>query len=471
MVFNFKFLGHNSLKEGNLKQSNSCFTNILVFILSDIILLLGMWIFSFFSEGIINSVVNIIPLCLAIIFAIKKTKIEFALKSKITLITIIFLSVIVLLNIWLCSEVQFRDYLLGKSANLSDHPEHSLMFKEMEIIATRLKEGLSLSQATKGLRLNQYYNIFVYSSMMFLMGGVNPTNMCIWSAFHTAMCPVFLVLMSERYGISDSKHLKLIYVVTLIQPLFLSFSTYNKVIIGELLLMIAMYIYICTYNNPIRNLLCLPIYGYLMWTVRLQYLLIAAFLFVVCLIHNKLSKKIIIPFIAAILIGGIFLFRSGLVQLYEDLNINYYTEGHDLSLASIPARIIRSVLPYFPLSNIFTDRYWSFNIFCIFQEIMNITLWGLVLFNNWKINVPHIKLTFANPMILAAIALLLGGTFSELHTTYLSVGTMLLTTACDDVKVDKVFGVYLGVLITVVFLTIVYVLLGLTGSGIASVSF
>lgn len=471
MVINFKFLGHSTLIDGRLKQRNSCFTNIIIFILSDIILLLGMWLFSFVSNGIFNSVINIIPLCLAITFAIKKSKIEIILKSKITLVTIIFLSIVVLLNIWLCSEVQFRDYLLGKSANLSDHLEHSLMFKEMEIIATRLKAGLSLSQATKGLRLNQYYNIFVYSSMMFLMGGVNPTNMCIWNAFHTAMCPIFLVLMSDRYEISDTKHLKLIYFVTMIQPLFLSFSTYNKVIIGELLLMIAMYIYICTYNNPISNLLCFPIYGYLMWTVRLQYLLIAAGLFIVCLIHNKLSKKIIIPFVAAVLVGTFFILQSGVLQLYEELNINYYTEGHDLSLASIPARIIRSILPYFPLSNIFGDRYWSFNVFCILQEIMNITLWGLVLFNNWKINLPHMKQTFSNPMILAAIALLLGGTLSELHTTYLSVGTMLLTTACVDVKGDKVLGVYLGVLISVVFLTIVYVLLGLTGSGIASVSF
>lgn len=460
--------------ENEMTFSNSCPKNILMAILGVVILLTGMWITSTFSEGVTNSIINIIALDIAITFVIKNTRIENLLGIRVTFVSVLIISFVVLLNIWLGASVVYKDFLHGISSSLSEHYEHSLMYTEMSTIATRLRSGMSLSQATFGLPLYQYYNIFVYSTVMFLTGGINVTNMCIWGGIHTFLCAIFVVLMFDKYGITDKSHLRVSYFVALLQPLFLSVNTYNKVIIGEALVMIALYIFMTTYERPTLNLACLPLYGYLLWTVRLQYLIIAGLLFVLCLSHNKFSKKIIIPISITFIALAIFISKSSFVQLLGNLNFGRYSgeSGYDLSLSSIPARIIRSFLPYFPLTNIADDRYWYFNIFCILQEIMNITLWGLVFISHGKINISHAKSAVSNPFIITAFALLLGGTFSEMHTTYLSVGTMLLPAAFDDnVSGNKVAVTFIVVLLSVVLLSFIYVALGLSGSGVAGVTF
>lgn len=456
---------------GNVKGSiNSCPRNILISVVGVLILLLGMGITSIFTEGVINSVVNIVVLYVAILFVIKSTRIENLLDCEVVFFTLAFVTVFVLFNIWLGDTVIYKDYLYGHSSDLSGHYEHSLMFSEMSTIATRLKSGMTLNEATSGLPLNQYYNIFVYSSMMFLAGGINATNMCIWNAFHMLLCPIFMILILDKYGIEKSRHLRSAYYISLLQPLFLSFSMYNKVIIGEALVIMALYIFISTYNNPQTNLICLPIYGYLFWTVRLQYIFVAGFLFVLCLVHNRTSKRVTIPAFAAIFVIALFSLR-GFSHLYYDLNVGHYHEGHDLSLASFPARLVRSALPYFPLSNIFNDQYWYFNMFCVPQEIMNLTLWGLVYASHGKLNLAYARKTLRNPLVVAAILLLLGGTLSEMHTTYVSVGTVLLTSSLGNVSMRKFAAVFAMVFMAAVLLTCVYNVLGLAGTGIAGVDF
>lgn len=449
---------------------NSCPRNIGVALLGIVILLFGMWITSLFLDDTINTIINIIVVNLAIVFVIKNTYIEKILGKNITFITVLIYTFITLFNIWLGLTFIYKNFFAGTSIALSNHYEHSLMYSEMSIIASRLSSGMTLDQATYGLPLYQYYNIFVYSSIMFLIGGINVTNMCIWGTMHTALCPIFVVLLLDRYHIKDKKQLRIAYFVTIFQPLFLSVNTYNKVIIGETLIIMAMYIYISTYDKPLKNLMCLPIYGYLFWTVRLQYFFIAGFLFIICLIHNKVDKKIIIPIVFFITVATIFISQNNFIKLMEDLNVSLYIKDKDLSLWLVPARLIRSMLPYFPLTNVFNDQYWYFNIFCIFQEIMNITLWGFIFIKSRIVNIMYIRNNFKNPLVLCALVLFLFGTFSELHTTYLSVGTMLLLGACEGISGQRIIGIYFYILISVILISVIYAVLGLSGSGLSGIN-
>lgn len=449
---------------------NSCPKNIFRVILGIVILLAGMFMSSYISEGITNTVVNIVPLFVAMAFVIKATKIE-KICGNLLVGTGILMLVIVLFNLWLSSEYIFNNFISGYSTDLSDHAEHSLMYFEMSTIATRLKLGMTLQQATFGLPLYQYYNIFVYCSLMFLAGGINATNMCIWGAMHLFLCGIFVVLMLEKYGIKDKKRLRVAYFLSLLQPLFMSVNTYNKVLIGEAIILMAMYIYITNYNNPKRNLFALPIYGYLLWTVRLQYVAIAVFLFGVCLIHNRTSKKFIIPTFLGFVAVGVVLLAGVLGQSYTHLNFEYYLKGHEFSVASIPARFIRSFLPYFPITNLGKDPFWHFNLFAVFQEGMNIMLWGMIFTRRGKIIPKKFKSNFQNPFVLAALAFLLGGTLSELHTTYLSVGTMLLIGAIEDTNKYRFMMVYFAIMAVILSSSIMYGMLGFTGAGVAGVSF
>ena len=466
-----KIYNEHKTDEKTVPYINSCPKNILIAVVGVVILLAGMFVTALFSEELVNSFFNIIPLCVSMAVVIKLSKIDVLCGKRMVLGTAIVIGLIVCFNIWLSSNYIFDDYLNGYGTSLSNHKEHSLMYNEMATIASRLDSGSTLGEATRGLPLYQYYNIFVYSSFMFLLGGINPTNMCIWGAYHLFLCAFFVVLILSKFGVKNQKHLSFAFYVTLFQPLLMSVSTYNKVLVGEAIIMIALYIYITNYNDPWKNVLSLPIYAYLLWTVRLQYVAIAAVLFVICLVHNKAKKKVILPIAIGLFALTLLFLNSDLGKMLNSINVGYYTEGHDLSLGSIPARIIRSFIPYFPLTNLGEDSFWYFNLFCVFQEGMNIVLWGKQLFRKNKIDLTGLKKRFSNPLFWAAIVFLLGGTLSELHTTYLSVGTPLLLSSFEvDDNIRFIFQ-YFFVMLVLLVLSLVYIALGLSGSGFAGVSF
>lgn len=457
----------NSLIYNDSQYKPGLFKPIFGILVSVLTLLVCMWFVGNFVDGLINSFVNIISLAIAATVLIKTTKIEYFLGQRVLAVSVISCVLIAFLVLIFSSTFVYNDFLSGLTNRL-DHGEHTLMYMEMEIIATRLGEGMNLEQATAGLPLNQYYYVFVYATLFFVFGGVNITNMCIFSTLHTLICAVCMALIANRYGIKDIQKTRFIYFVSLFQPLFLATHNYNKVIIGEAFIMVAMYIYTYTYHNPNLNLIAFPVYAFLMWAVRLQYLVIAVLLCFLTIFLGR--KKLNFSTVLGIaLIFAIAIFVALKVNIIEyirtELNFENYTEGATYGLSAIPMRFLRTLLPYFPFTNIFSDRYWEFNLFCIFQIVMNCTVWYFVVFD--ALQMKRMKQVFTNPIVIAGIGFILAGTFSALHTTYISVGTVLLTVEFEKVTKNRFLTVFMYILFILIILSFLYSMLGLTGTGIS----
>lgn len=455
-----------ALKNDEFKDN--MFKSIFGIAVSVGVLLCCMFLFKHVFSGTLNTLFNILSLFAASFVLFKALKLQKLLGSKIIVVTWLIMAIVVVV-MTAFSRTFLYDNVLGETINIV-HGEHDLMFNEMSIISSKLSEGKTIAEATDGLPLNQYYNIFVYSSFMFLFGGINVTNMCIWAMFHSVINTACMVLMVYAYGIRDKNHLSLVYFATILQPLMLNIHVYNKVIIGETFVILAMYIYVKTYRNTLHNILCFPAYAWLFWSMRQQYLVIAVVLCLLMFFINgsKLNFETIFEFMLVLLVF-LVLFLTTDVRGYinEDLNFDGYTQESTFSIIQMPMRIIRGFISYFPFTQIFTDDNWTFNLFCMFQVCVNITLWGYVLIN--AVKGKKLKEVFFNPMVLAAAGLFFAGAFSALHTTYVSVGTMLLTSAIKDVQIKKVLTTVAAVFAALSIISIVYAMMGLTGTGTSGI--
>lgn len=457
------------LKDLRKKSLDNPIMTLFGILLSIGVMLLFMFLLRSVGEGIKNTLANFVSLVLAVIVLANVTGLRKVIGEGVVLKAVIIALVIASVSLLFSRYFVFNRYLEGLYGHLS-HIEHDLMYNQMQIISHRLSNGYSIAQATEGLQLNQYHNIFVYCSLIFLTGGVNLTNMIVWSTLHLVICAVCMALMCYQYGITDQKRLNLVFVLSLCQPLFWMVQNYNKVVIGEAFLMVGMYIYMVSFHKPWLNMLLFPIYAWLLWTMRLQYLLIAVVLCLVCIVvSNKKASLTIALEVAVILVVVVFLFATINVGdfIQEELNVENYVDGSTFSFASLPMRLVRSFLPYFPFTNIFTDDNWAFNVFCILQIVMNLVLWYMVIMQTIKKR--RVKEVLKNPMMLASIGFFAAGLISAIHTTYLSVGTFFLLSEVEDVESDKVFLNCLFTFMIVMFVSVIYFALGLTGSGASGI--
>ncbi len=433
------------------------------------VMLLFMFLLRSIGEGIANTLANFVSLVMAVIVLANVTGLRKVVGEGVVLKVVIIALVIAGVSLVFSRYFVFHRYLEGLYGHLS-HTEHDLMYNQMQIISTRLSNGYSIAQATEDLALNQYHNIFVYCSLIFLVGGINLTNMIVWSTLHLVICAVCMALMCYQYGITDQKRLNLIFTLSLCQPLFWMVQNYNKVIVGEAFLMVGMYIYMVSFQKPLLNMALFPVYAWLLWTMRLQYLLIAVALCLWCIVvSNKKASLNIALEVAVILVVVVFLFATMNVGdfIQEELNVENYVDGASFSIASLPMRLMRSFLPYFPFTNIFTDDNWAFNVYCILQIVMNVMLWYMVIVR--AIQKRRVKEVLKNPMILASIAFFVAGLISAIHTTYVSVGTFFLLSEVEDAEGNKVFLSFLFTFMIIMFISVMYFSLGLTGSGASGV--
>lgn len=457
------------LKDLRKKSLDNPIMTLFGILLSIGVMLLFMFLLRSVGEGIKNTLANFVSLVLAVIVLANVTGLRKVVGEGVVLKAVIIALVIASVSLLFSRYFVFNRYLEGLYGHLS-HIEHDLMYNQMQIISNRLSSGYSIAQATEGLQLNQYHNIFVYCSLIFVTGGVNLTNMIVWSTLHLVICAVCMVLMCYHYGITDRSRLNLILTLAFSQPLFWTVHNYNKVIVGEAFLMVGMYIYMVSFRKPWLNMLLFPIYAWLLWTMRLQYLLVAIVLCLWCIISsNKKASLTVAAEVAAVLAIAVFILSTMDIGtfLQDDLNVEDYTAGSNYSLTAIPMRLLRSFLPYFPFTNLFTDDNWAFNVYCTLQITVNLVLWSLVFLR--AIKKRRMNEVLKNPMILACLGFFLGGLLSAIHTTYVSVGTIFLLSEIDDVPGDKVFMSCAWAYMLVMFVSVIYFALGLAGSGASGI--
>lgn len=447
--------------------NDSTIMNTLAVVLSVVTLLLLMKVISFFASGIINTVVCLfamifcMDLCLRFT-GLKKTLGVFTCRKIIS--ACFFIAVLGM--IYYCTFIN-STYLSGNIDYISNHTEHQYMYTTMKEISSGIIAGDSLKDAAWRVIGTQYYYIFSYCSLIYIFNEVNILNMCIWNTMHLFITAVMVTLagLSVRTQIRS----KTLFFLALLQPFFLMVWVYNKVIVGQTLLALAVYLLLSTRKKNIEVYACSSIVAVLlMWVVRLQYAIIAIVLSTAFFLFNTESKRkayrILMFLFVFVVFFSLLLSRYSINELLIELNIITYLQGANFSPVSLVARLIRGLLPYFPWTEIFNDEYAYFSIYSLPQEILNISLWGITFYGFFfkkVINKGQLLL------VLPAFLFFLAGIMNNfIHTGYVSMGSSMIAFGLNKEQMDKLGINMVFVLIIVLVLNILYFLFGFTGSGI-----
>lgn len=333
-------------------------------------------------------------------------------------------------NIFFSSEFVFSD-LTGRNLDISLHYEHSWCYQNLRNIAESIISGDNLSLTLDNLNLRQYKYTFLYSSLIFVFGGYEPTNICIWNSLHLAFISIIACLIADKLGIRDSKRLGFILILILFQPFFDAVHIYHRDIVGEAMMMLGMFWFIYLYNKPFYSMLLLPFYVFLFYCFRLQYAVVAVALYVWCLINRRNNKSQSI--IALVVLLSLVIIMSNYIDYFilvdENLNFQSYSDDIVGRGGGIIRTIIVGIIGYFPWTNLLSDPYWTYHIFLPFQAMMNISIL-LILYINYKKRLSDI---LTNPVLICGLFLFLiafGGGVG--HISYFCVGMPLLIIGIRD---------------------------------------
>ncbi len=460
---------------------NKTANNIAYVLLGLCVMLVGIRCIRFFIGGVWASALFVMPMLIALGMIARGIRLSDYIGKNTVRFAMLAFAAIALLGILFSSLTTFSEYLAGESANVSAHPEHSLSYERMTTLAQMLKEGKNVfTQISDGMRLNQYFYLYTYSSSVFIFGGLSVTNICIWSTFHLAVRAMLAVLVADKMHVTGEKMKRRIFWLVLAMPYFLCNFAYNRDIVASAVSMIAIYIYVSTYRSPFKNLLAFPIYAALLYSARYQYLIIAILMLIYALLRRRdeydesrgrvLSRPVRLTIVFGILaFSAVILMRRGFGSfLMEDLNVDNYTQG-DYSAGGIVQRIARCLVGYFPWTNIFNDVNWTYSIFMYVQAWVNTALLVLFFMQVFRHKRP-ISYFFSNALLVLFALFYAFGLFGAMHASYLAFGMAFLVIALEE-KFSRYFPLVFGAISTsLVLLGIVYTVLGLQGSGLLNVA-
>ena len=446
-------------------RSKGGFSILLIVVLSMILLLVFMKISSLFAEGILNTCLNIVSMiiCIHVCLSLSGLKYRFGARyCRIILFICFFIAILSLLYFFAFVN---PTYLQGNIDEPSNHIEHQLMYQTMKDAADGIIKGIPLKQAVWYIFDTHYFVIYTYCSFIFLFGGVNILNMCVWNTMHMFIAAFMVTLIGENT--QSSMNRKTVFAVALLQPFFLSGWIYNKQIVGVAFLVTGIYLMLYYRNTVIKYVIASVIALILMWIVRLQYVIIAFILFVVFKVINVAGTNRWVKILSIVLIGGtgVLLVFSvyGVSGLLDELNVNLYMKHVNFGLISLLVRPIRAMLPYFPWDAVFRTQVAYYSVYAIIQEPVNIVLWGFAISDFFTCRHKNRLLVFIPPLLF----ILAGMLNNNIHAGYVSMTSCMLILSIDEERHRKLILPTIIAIFALVFVaSSLYSMLGFTGSGV-----
>ena len=427
-----------------------------------LILLIGMRVVSLAFHGVWASIIDVVFIVVGLLIICYNTGINKLVGERAVTTFVVVISIITLFSLWFGCSYVYTFYEDGKF--LSSHDEHNLTYLRILDVADQLNEGSFSDAYLLALTYGQYAYSYLYSSLMYVFGGNMITHMCVWNGMHLGIMAILSLLVANASGITDRKALKCVLFMVVLQPIFWTLSAYNRNIVGECFLLLGLFIFVKVADKPLKSLAFLPIYGFLFYAYRLQYLLIAISLFLMFSLVPQ-NRRNSISFIGLFLSFGVILYLVNsfdwAVDVGEGLNVDNYVEAANKSIIS---SILLGLIGKFPWTNVFFDSNWTYHLFVSLQAPMMLVLYyySYILYKN------QVQEFLFRPVSMCALLLLLAGMISSTHTTYLAVAAPMLIIGVSDIGTAKLEKSYFRLSIVFIILSLAYFALGLTGTGMIS---
>lgn len=420
--------------------------NIGVIILGLLIMLVGMFVVSMITITVVASFINIVPLVVSLWFIMKATCLEDYIGKKAVVFALLFVAFLTLINL-VFGIIFVYDKYLSYGGNLCAHEEQT-WFYECVLTISNFSFDDWMGGTIEHLHLGKYQNIMSYTSLLLTFGGNIPTNICIWNAFHLALSAILVVLIGVKLQITDGKKLGVMLFIVLLQPYLDMLFAFHRDGFGEAILLLGFYLFISTYKSSVYSLIAFPIYAFLFWTFRAQYLLIIVLLYLWNIFRNNRN---ILNFVIGIIaiVAVVYLFLTS-INIYDYLKSDMHVYGYEVASErqgrSPLNMIIISILGYFPWTNLFSDRLWPWQFFACIQGAMNLT----ILFFVFKTYFNKLKSFITEPTLFTAMMFLGASVFVPGHMSYTVVAMPFFALTVTNIRIRQFLGMF-GVIIVIVF--------------------
>lgn len=445
----------------SIKSTNSLLVDICVIASSIVILLFGMYLVNQIFTSELASYIDVIPMGLALLFAMKSLRLDSLIGQNAKVTFIIFTIILTLVILLFSSTYVFSpNGYFHTLQNYISLNEQSWAYDNITAISE-----MSYSDIVKGnlesLQLRKYQNSFLYCSLLFRYGGNVLTHICIWRAFHLCLEAILMALIAARLGVRDRKALLAILIICMIQPMLDVFFAYNHDAVGNFFIALGMYIFVCTSKNKMYSILAFPIYALLFYWFRQPYGLIAIAIFIWNIVANQRSTfSFVFGSLAVILMLIFFITTFDVASfLFDDLGVGEQADAVEREGRGLINTILVGTLGYFPWLNLLKDPNWAYCLFACFQGAMNLSM----LYYVYKQNRDNIKGVFSNPVFLAALMFLLSAYALPGHMAYTAVAMPFFAATFHSIKLKSFMKSYVMMIVVVFVAGFIYGTLGFAG--------
>lgn len=428
------------------------------------VLLLGMKLVSELAQSVSVSILSIPAMALGVYFVCRAVNLNVLIGKRAVKMLIAVVALTTLFNILFSSYFVFNNYLAGRSHDISSHLEHNWTYENITTIANAVRNHYDVISTIVGLNLRQYKFLYSYSALPFIAAGDNVTNICLWNGFHLSLIAILVVLIADRLDIVGQSRLKMLCFTALFQPVFfLCLFVYDRDIVGEAIFLMGLYVFVCVQKSPLKTLLCLPIYAFLFYSLRMQYLVIAIVLYIWSFF--KFSFKGFAYYLALLglcAVSVIAISYWNLLSVQDDLNIAIYVNEYSESSKNIFYTVIQGLIGYFPWTNLAKDYLWTYHVMTCLQSAFLLALY-YILFVRSKIKITDLVYS---PVLFSALIIIAFAFVCAGHVKYFAVAAPLLAFGFTEITAMRVLRLSIRVVFILVALSFAYIMLGLTGSGI-----
>lgn len=439
---------------------STCLRNVLFMLMGVLALLFGMYCtYVSFGDNVSSSYIDILWLLIAIIFTTRAIRLDNIIGRKNTKIFIICVLFLTLFSIIFSTNFVFDEYLAKRSSDIAYHDEHSWTYGKMTAIADILHRG-SFDEF-EDLYLNQYASLYTYSSLVFYFGGNVVTHICIWNAFHLSIMCITFALICVNARCCSKEILFPLMLLCLFQPAFDTLHVYTRDIVGESGIMIGLYLFLSSCKKSMQCFMLFPIYGYLFYAQRYQYIAIAFFLFAysVLFIQKRSATNIMLLIVILVVSIGLFVFGGVSDKLYTELHVADYVEEHSRGVVT---SIILGFVGGFPWTILLTDKNWTYHSFLYLQSMMMLS----ILFWLYKKYKDKYKDVLKDPILVCGLVFYSFGFIDPGHVKYFVVGFPMLITGLVGIRFKYILSTFYRLVILIIFASLIYDMIGLTGSGL-----
>ena len=353
-----------------------------------------------------------------------------------------------------------------KVDKLYEHSEYQYCVRMMEYTAEKWRQNGLFS------RLDSWYTtevksgaLYSYMGLQFFFSSSKYLGVCTFNTLHTLFCASCVLTMADIAGVKDYSSYKRIFCYVMLMPLLIISSYSYRDIVGISLVSIGILIMVCTSSSMASNLLALPFSCGLCLLFRTQYIIVPLFLFVY---YYSIRNKKTIVIILAYLLWASFAGATLWFLIVSDKDLTGYL---NLSIGSIVFGPVLALVGEFPWSNILYTKFWQYLPFHYLQAALNIVVWITVI---TRIIFLGIKPKRMDYIIVSIVFFSMTAFNFYRHISYASVGTVFLYPFVFDSKTisrKSSFSVGMkiaAVVLILLFLSMIYTMLGFRGSGMLS---